>query len=513
MELVDERWDGICSAEVVESADWKFHWLLGVLPVAAYTCDPEGLITAFNAQAVEIWGRAPRLNDPTDRYCGSFRLVDTDGSRIAHDRSWMALALQDEREYSGCEITIERHDGTLRNALAYANPLHDANGRLVGAVNVLVDVTERRLAEQALLAANSKKDDFLALLAHELRNPLAPLRNALHLLSLDNGSSAARAQAHSMMERQLGQMVHLVDCLMDAARIARGNLTIQKERIDIITVIHSAIEDTRPLIEERTHELTVTLPDGPIYVDGDPIRLAQVFSNLLRNAAKYTPKGGDIWVVGRQRDEEVIVEVHDNGVGIPAEMLERIFDPFTQIDHAGQRVSQGGLGIGLSLVKGMLEMHDGGVDVHSDGRGRGSMFVAVLPTLPESQHPVAPSVPRARQAPATGSRRILVVEDNVDSAASLALMLQYMGHEARTASDGVAAVKIAEEFRPHVVLLDIGLPKLSGYDAAQRIREQPWGDAMFLIALTVWVHDVARRRAAQAGFDLHMVKPLRADRA
>ena len=508
IQIVDERWHENHKSSIAETDDWRFHRLLAVLPAAAYTCDAEGLITSFNAQAVELWGRTPRLNDPIDRFCGSYKLVDTDGTPIAHDRSWMALALESEREYSGCEITIERHDGTRRSALAHANPLHDVHGRLVGAVNVLVDVTDRRLAEQALREANSKKDDFLAILAHELRNPLAPLRNALHLLSLDNGSTATRAQAHTMMERQLGQMVLLVDCLMDAARIARGNLTIQKERIDIITVIHSAVEDTRPLIEESGHELTVTLPEGPIYVDGDPIRLAQVFSNLLRNAAKYTPKGGDIWVAGRQRDEEIIVEVHDNGVGIPAGMLDRIFDPFTQIDHPGGRVSQGGLGIGLSLVKGMLEMHDGGVDVHSDGPGRGSMFVAVLPALPESQQAAPASVPRIRRIPGVGSRRILVVEDNADSAASLALMLQYMGHETRTAHDGMAALTMAEEFLPQVILLDIGLPKLSGYDAAQLIRELPCGEGIFMIALTGWGHDEARRRAAEAGFDLHMVKPV-----
>jgi PAS domain S-box-containing protein len=488
--------------------DWKFHRLLEILPEAAYTCDASGLITSFNAEARELWGRAPRLNDPTDRYCGSFKLVDTDGTPIHRDRSWMALALRGDRKYSGCEITIERHDGTQRDTLVYASPLHDAQGALVGSVNVLVDVTELRHAEQALREANGKKDDFLAILAHELRNPLAPLRNALHVLSLDNGSTAVRAQAHAMMERQVTQMVLLVDGLMDAARIARGNLTLQKERIDIITVVRSAVEDTRPLIEESSHQLTVTLPEGPVYVDGDPIRLAQVFSNLLRNAAKYTPRGGDIWVAGRQRDEEIIIEVHDNGVGIPAEMLDRIFDPFTQIDHPGGHVSQGGLGIGLSLVKGMLEMHDGGVDVHSDGPGRGSMFVAVLPTLPSPLQIRSAPVPRVRRLAGVGSRRVLIVEDNADSAASLALMLQYMGHETRTAHDGVAALTIASEFLPQVILLDIGLPRLSGYDAAQRIREQPWGEHIFLIALTGWGHEEARRRAAEAGFDLHMVKPV-----
>jgi signal transduction histidine kinase len=508
IQIVDERWHHSHTSDTADADDWKFQRLLELLPAAAYTCDAQGLITSFNLQAVKLWGRAPRLNDPAERFCGAYKLVDTDGTPIPHDRSWMALALESDREYEGCEIIIERHDGTRRSALAHANPLHDPNGTLVGAVNVLVDLTDLRLVEQGLREANSRKDDFLAILAHELRNPLAPLRNALHLLSLDNGSTATRAQAHSMMERQLGQMVLLVDCLMDAARIARGNLTIQKERIDIITVIHSAVEDTRPMIEEYGHALTVTLPDGPVYVEGDPIRLAQVFSNLLRNAAKYTPKGGDIWVAGRQREEEIIVEVHDNGVGIPAEMLDRIFDPFTQIDHPGGRVSQGGLGIGLSLVKGMLEMHDGGVDVHSDGPGRGSMFVAVLPTLPESQQAVPASVPRIRRIPGIGSRRILVVEDNADSAASLALMLQYMGHETRTAPDGVAALAIAAEFLPQVILLDIGLPKLSGYDAAQLIREQPWGQGIFMIALTGWGHDEARRRAAAAGFDLHMVKPV-----
>lgn len=491
----------------LEESGWTFRKLLDSLPVPTYTCDREGLITSYNERAVEAWGRTPRLNDPADRFCGAYRLYDTDGTLLPPDRCWMALALRGDSECRGGEIIVEREDGTRRTVMENICPLHDHAGELIGAVNVIEDITDLRLAEQALRDADRKKDDFLALLAHELRNPLAPLRNALHLLSLDNNTETSRKRAQGMMERQVEQMVRLLDDLMDAARIARGKLVLQKERIDITNVVLNAIEDVRPLIQQSGHRLEVKLPPGPIYVDGDSVRLGQVFANLLTNAAKFMPAGGDIWVGAVQREEEFVVVVRDSGIGIPAEMLDRIFEPFTLVDSTEHR-AHGGLGVGLSLARGMLELHGGGVDATSSGPGLGSAFTVVLPTLPSTEQPEAMPIPRIRRIPGVNRQRILVVEDNADSAISMVLMLELMGHEAKAANDGLAAMSLAEDFRPDVVLLDIGLPGVDGYELATMMREQPWGQRIFIIALTGWGHDEARRRAVAAGIDLHMVKPV-----
>jgi len=504
MAVSTQHWFG---EGAVDASDWKFRRLLDVLPAAAYTCDASGLITSFNERAVETWGRAPLLNDPIDRFCGSFKLFGTDGAPIAHDRCWMAQALKENAGYNGCEIVVERPDGTRRNVLAYANPLRDDAGTLVGAVNVLVDITDRHRAEQALRDADRRKDDFLAILAHELRNPLAPLRNALQLLSLDSDNATTREQARAMMERQLHQMVRLVDDLMDAARITRGSMVLQKERIDLLAVLHSAIEDTRPFIEQCGHTLAATLPSRPIFIDGDLTRLTQVFTNLITNASKYMRPGGRIEICGAITGREAVVQVRDAGIGIPADMLELIFEPFTQVDASVQR-AHGGLGIGLSLVRGMVDMHGGAVEAHSDGPGCGSEFVVRLPVLADSASMAEPPNERIGLRPAFVGRRVLVVDDNADSAASMSMLLNCMGHETATANDGLAAFATAEAFRPEVVLLDIGLPKLNGYATAERIRQQPWGRSILLVALTGWGHEDARRRAAEAGFDLHMVKPI-----
>jgi DNA-binding response OmpR family regulator len=363
----------------------------------------------------------------------------------------------------------------------------------------------RREAGEALREADQKKDEFLTTLAHELRNPLAPLRNGLQVMKLARSDGPAVEQARTMMERQLGQMVRLIDDLLDVSRISRGKVELRKERVALETVIQHAIETSRPLIENGGHDLNINVPPDPIYVDADLTRLAQVFANLLNNAAKYTERGGGITLAVQRQGSDAVVSVRDTGVGIPAHMLPKVFEMFTQVDRSLER-SQGGLGIGLTLVKRLVEMHGGTVAAKSEGHGRGSEFVVRLPVVLS----LVGHEPSGEAEPVrtTARRRILVVDDNRDSATSLAMMLKIMGNETQTAYDGLEALDVGAAFRPDVALLDIGMPKLNGYDAARRIREQPWGKNIVLVALTGWGQEEDRRRSREAGFNTHMVKPV-----
>jgi signal transduction histidine kinase/ActR/RegA family two-component response regulator len=370
---------------------------------------------------------------------------------------------------------------------------------------------ERVRLIQQLRDTDRRKDEFLATLAHELRNPLAPIRNGLHIMRLMAGDEAAVAQARTMMERQLIQMVRLIDDLLDVSRITRGKLDLRKERVELANVLSSAVETARPLIEAAGHELTVQSPDEPIYVDADPMRLAQVFANLLNNAAKYMDRGGHIWLTAELRRRaglrpEAIVTVRDAGVGIPKEALPRIFEMFAQIDQSLEK-SQGGLGIGLTLVKRLVEMHGGSVEAHSEGPGKGSRFIARLPVV-ETGNALHPTAGENGIAENHLQCRILVADDNRDAAESMGTMMRHLGHEVRIVHDGVQAVIEAAEFRPDIILLDIGMPRLNGYDAAQRIRAQAWGNDMILVALTGWGQDEDKRLAADAGFNQHFTKPV-----
>ena len=317
----------------------------------------------------------------------------------------------------------------------------------------------------------------------------------------------AREQTRTMMERQLGQMVHLVDDLLDVSRISQGKLELRKQRIELATVLNTAVETARPLIEAGGHELTIVAPPQPVSLDADLTRLGQVFSNLLNNAAKYSERGGRIRLAAERQGNDVVVSVKDTGVGIPPEMLPKIFDMFTQVDRSLEK-SQGGLGIGLCLVKRLVEMHGGSVEAKSEGHGKGSEFFVRLPVVLSAAREVGPPTDEDEPACPSGKRRILVADDNHDSAYTLAKLLTIMGNEVRTANDGSAALDVAAAFRPDLILLDIGMPKLNGYEACRRIREQPWGKTAVLIALTGWGQDEDKRQAQEAGFDHHMVKPV-----
>jgi signal transduction histidine kinase/ActR/RegA family two-component response regulator len=363
----------------------------------------------------------------------------------------------------------------------------------------------QRRAEQ-LAETDRRKDEFLATLAHELRNPLAPVRNALQILRLAGDNRLAAEQAQAMMDRQVQQMVRLVDDLLDVSRITRGKVELKMERVALSSVVASALETSRPLIEVAQHELTVSLPPETIELEADPTRIAQVLSNLLNNAAKYTDPGGKIWLTAGREGDKLVVRVRDNGVGISAEMLPRIFDLFMQADRSIDK-AQGGLGVGLSLVRTLLQMHGGTVDVSSDGPGQGSEFTVWLPIAPKRQSLRNDKEEQGGSASLPPLRRVLVVDDNVDAAQSLAMLLRIMGQDVRTAHDGNAALEVARDFRPEIAFLDIGLPGMSGHELAQLIRDEPCCAGALLVAVTGWGQEEDRRRSRAAGFDEHMTKP------
>ena len=374
------------------------------------------------------------------------------------------------------------------------------------------DITERsRLEDElrqiaaAMSEADRRKNEFLALLAHELRNPLAPIRSAVQLMQLTNDPEANKT-ATGIVERQVDQMVRLVDDLLDVSRISRGKIELRKQRIDLTSVVKQAIEDTRPLVKSMGHELTVTLPPEPVYLNADRTRLVQVLGNLLNNACKFTDMGGRISLTVEVVDGEAVITIRDNGIGIAAEQLPSIFEMFVQADTSMER-SVSGLGIGLALVKNMLEKHGGTVGVQSHGLGRGSTFVVRMAIMESTA--LAPAAGVEGGGPdLTTVQRILVVDDNVDAAMMLERLLQLNGKQTRVAHSGLDALEVAEQFRPHLILLDIGLPKLNGYEVCRRIRQQPWGKDMVVIALTGWGQEEDRKRSKEAGFNAHFVKPL-----
>jgi PAS domain S-box-containing protein len=363
---------------------------------------------------------------------------------------------------------------------------------------------------QRLQDQDRRKDEFLATLAHELRNPLAPVRHGLEILRLSKVSLEGAEKVRQMMERQLGHMVHLVDDLLDVSRVTSGKITLQRERVELRAVVQAAVETSRPGLEAGRHELWLELPPEPLWLEVDPTRLAQVLTNLLHNAAKYTPAGGQVWVRAVREGGQVVVSVEDTGVGLPKEMLTRIFDMFTQVGASLDR-AQGGLGIGLTLVRKLVEMHGGTVKAASPGPGQGSTFFLRLPLLTLERAPTDPGLVRDEPGPAVG-RRILVVDDNVDGAESLSLLLSLGGHEVRTAHTGPLGLEAARTFRPEVVFLDIGLPEMNGYEVVRRLRLEPELQALVVVALTGWGSEEDRRRARQAGFDHHLTKPIEPER-
>lgn len=424
--------------------------------------------------------------------------------RPAHEEHWF-------RTYGRVALTGEPI--RFQNRAASLNRWYDVYAFRVDApeeckVAVLFnDITNRHETEEALKEADRRKDEFLATLAHELRNPLAPMRNAVKILQLKGPPVPELQWARGVIDRQVEHMARLLEDLLDVSRISRQTLELRKEPIDLRLVVDASLETSRPVIEDAGHTLVVNVPDAPVRLVGDPVRLEQVVSNLLNNAAKFTEPGGRIVLCAAREGNEVVISVKDTGVGIDPTMMPDLFRIFSQ-QHMPNGRPQDGLGIGLSLVKGLVELHGGSVVARSEGQGKGSEFIVRLPigdeTTAEKRAPVEWDV---FQAPPE-TYRILIADDNRDGADSLAMLLQSMGHQVETAYAGDQAVELAKRFRPQVVLLDIGMPKLDGYEASRRIREQEGGRGVVLIALTGWGQEEDRRRTREAGFDLHLVKPV-----
>jgi PAS domain S-box-containing protein len=469
------------------------------------TIDEDGTIETFNTAAEKLFGY--RAEEVIGR---NVKLLMPEPFSTHHDTYLANYNRTGDAKIIGVgrEVAGRRKDGTtLPLELAVSEFALGARRNFTG---IARDITQRRRIEQQmhemmseLQKSDRRKDEFLAMLAHELRGPLAPLRNGLQLLKRTDINPEQFRQMRDAMERQLGQLVRLVNDLIDASRITRNKIDLRTGPVDLAAVIQQSIETCQPIADAARHQVSATLPPMPIYVKADPARLTQVFSNILHNACKYTEPGGRIAITAQLAGDEAIVQIKDTGFGIPSSKLTSIFEMFTQVDRTLER-SQGGLGIGLSLVKRLVEMHGGSVEAFSDGPGHGSEFVIRLPVSNES--PAVETV-QAGVEPEMPSRRILIVDDNTDSATSLAMLLQASRQEAYTVHDGLEAVAAAERLQPDVILLDIGLPKLNGYEVCRRVRQQSWAKKIMIVAVTGWGQIEDQHKSKEAGFDAHMVKP------
>lgn len=480
--------------------------LLGILrqsPAGIVLADASGNMTLVNERWCQMLG---------------YREVDLLGKNVLDvthaDSATATIEALARLKAGGPDFQVEktycRRDGSRLRAQSNVAALRSQDGEFLGLIAVVLDLTERIRAEgelrrlaAELSEADRRKNEFLATLAHELRNPLAPIRNGLELIRLAGSDIAAVERARDLIDRQVRQMVRLVDDLLDMSRISTGKVRLWKEAVSIADVVDSAVETSAPLIEQLGHELTVSLPSRPLFVHADPTRLAQVFSNLLNNAAKYSEPGGRIRLDAGLHGSDVVVSVKDAGIGLSADQLPHIFEMFSQVNQSLEK-SQGGLGIGLSLVKGLVELHGGSVEARSGGPGHGAEFVVRLPAAGEASRDRAWS----ENDVGTTALRILIVDDSRDNAESLAMMLELTGNKTLTAFDGEQAVAAAAAFEPDLILLDLGLPKLDGFEACRQIRQQQTGKRPMIVAQTGWGQDEDRQRTRAAGFDHHLTKPL-----
>ncbi len=493
-------------------------------------CDADGVLNLFNRATLEFHGLPPE-SIPVDRWAEHYDLFRADGTTpLTREEVPLFRALRGER-VQGVEMVIAPVNGRIRTLLASGQAFQDDRGNKLGAVVSMHDVTERKEAEAAireaqeelearveqrtaelaravesLREADRRKDEFLAMLGHELRNPLAPIRNALSILRMPGASADDLLESSETIDRQVEQLVRLVDDLLDVSRIMHGTIELRKERVDLAEVVARAMETMRPAIDAHGHELSVALPPEPIYVDGDLIRLAQVVGNLLHNASKYTERASRIFLSIVRDGDAAVVRVRDQGMGMSAELIPHVFDVFVQGERSLAR-SQGGLGIGLSLVRSLVKLHGGSVEAASPGPGLGSEFIVRLPVQIKAPRPTG-GQPNGAAPPVAEPRRILVVDDNVDAAKSLARLLRRWGHTVEMSHDGLSALEAAESYRPEVVLLDIGLPGIDGYEVARRLRANPDFTTTPLAAITGYGQDDDQRRSREAGFNLHLTKPV-----
>jgi PAS domain S-box-containing protein len=460
----------------------------------------DGIVQSWNAAAERMYGYS------AEQAIGRSILIVIPPERHAEERQNLARLRAGER-VEHYDTVRKTKDGRLIDVSLTVSPIRDAQGKVVGASKMARDITARKAAEKALEDANRYKDEFLAMLAHELRNPLAPISNALQLMRVVDPTSTHAAQARAIMERQLTHLVRLVDDLMEVSRITRGKIELRKEPVLLSTVMLSAVETARPAIEAARHNFRIDMPAETIELEADFVRLAQVISNLLANAAKYTDPGGEISLEASREGDEALVRVRDNGIGIEPGLLPRIFEMFAQLEGSQAR-SQGGLGIGLALARALVAMHGGRIEARSAGRGKGSEFVVRLP-LARAARTQAPRAPQSATAAAPQNRRrVLIVDDNVDAAETLQMVVANMGHEVEAAHDGAAALEAARRKRPDIVLLDISMPGMDGLSVARELRRQPELRRIRVVALTGLGQQEDRKRSQEAGFDDHLVKPV-----
>jgi PAS domain S-box-containing protein len=449
---------------------------------------------AFGLPAEQLYGRTDEEVFPPET-AAAFR---------EHDRRALETG-------TGIQVveTLEHPDGTVHYSLVSKFPIPSPDGGEVLVGGMAIDITDRLEMEAALKEADRRKDEFLALLAHELRNPLAPISSALQLMK-GQGAGPEMEEERAMAERQVQYMARLIDDLMDVSRISRGKVVLRKSVVDLGAIVARSAEAAQPVMAERCHDLILSIPQEPLLLEGDPTRLEQVLANLLSNAAKYTDPGGCIRLTAGREEDRAVVRVGDTGIGIESSVLPEVFGLFVQVERRLDR-SRGGLGIGLSLVKSLVEMHGGSVEAHSEGPGRGSEFVVRLPVLDAVADGIGrlPRGHRSRSGDEIPGRRILVVDDNVNAADSLGRLLsRSWGQEVRVAYDGPTALEVARSFRPEVVLLDLGLPGMDGCEVARRLRGEPGSADALLVAVTGWGQESDREMSRAAGFDHHLVKPV-----
>lgn len=490
------------SRAALEHARDEYSALFDMAPVGYFRLDAKCRILQVNMAGANLLGMERRVLNGK-RLHEFVSAGDQDGF-FAHLRRGLKSA-----EPQTCELEMQRSDGSRFLAHIETAAQRTEGGSPSQCLTVVVDITERKKAEEELREADRRKNEFLATLAHELRNPLAPIRNAVHILAHRGTNDPTEARAHDLIERQVGHMVRLIDDLMDVSRIGRGGLRLRRSEVDLTELLRQAVESMRPRLESADLRLQVSLPCEPILLEADSVRLTQVFVNLLDNAGKYTPGGGLVSLSVQVEGNDVVVTVADTGIGIPPEYIPRLFEMFAQVSPEGEAASRG-LGIGLWLAANLVELHGGAITGRSEGPGRGSEFKVRLPRLKGHLH-VTEIVPETLEPSSVLSRRILVVDDDNAVAESFKLLLELDGHAVEIVCKPADAIAAGSRFGPDVVLLDIGMPGLSGYDLCREIRKQDWGRNAAVIAMTGWGAKEDRRKSAAAGFNVHMVKPVKVD--
>ncbi|HEX3844801.1 MAG TPA: PAS domain S-box protein [Steroidobacteraceae bacterium] len=485
-------------------AEHEHAWLAAIIgssddAIASKTLD--GIVTSWNPAATRLFGYEP------GEIIGKPVTTIIPPELHAEEVEILARLRRGERIDHYETVRISK-DGRRIDVSLTVSPIRDDGGEVIGASKIARDITDRKRTEQLLREANRQKDEFLATLAHELRNPLAPICAAAELLKNAKSMAPELRAATAILERQARQMTHLVDDLLDVSRITSGRIRLHPEPLELAELLKAVVETYRQSADTTRHQISLAAGGEPIYVSGDRTRLTQILSNILHNAVKYTPPAGRIEVALRTENRQAIVSIRDNGVGIPPEMLEHIFEPFAQLDRSYERADSG-LGIGLMLAKKLVELHDGRIEARSAGRGKGTEFLIHLPATAAApaQRPSTPP----RHSDAMISCRVLIADDNHDAAVSLSMLLQAMGHDTRVVHDGIEALEEAEIFQPDIVLLDIGMPRLDGYETARRLASRPWAAATQIVAVTGWGQESDRQRAKEAGFHRHLVKPVDLD--